>query len=75
MTVVGLFGHIFHAAAKPPYVVRRAITRLVFDRRYRVHTEGRMQAGTLGLPSPTSTTTCRSGTAQPYLACLVDEGA
>lgn len=55
MTLPGLLGHIFHSVVKPPYVhLRRAITRLMFDRRYGVRTEARISPDELGLPSPDS---------------------
>lgn len=55
MTITGLLGHIFHSVVKPPYVhMRRAFTRLMFDRRYGVCTEARVSPDELGLPSPDS---------------------
>jgi SAM-dependent methyltransferase len=53
MTAIDVLGRVFDVAVKPPYLrLRRALSWLLFERRYGVYTEARVPADELGLPDP-----------------------
>jgi SAM-dependent methyltransferase len=53
MIAAGLPDRVFETAVKRPYLrLRRALSRLLFERRYGVHTEGLLLASELSLPDP-----------------------